>query len=120
MELLEKLKVDFDFHDSRGSLTQLVHEGYKQVNVLFTRSGVERGGHFHKESNECFYVVKGTVQVTAKLKGKEETVSFGEHEFFKVKPFIIHSMYFPEDCILIVMYDKCVELADGSKDIYPI
>lgn len=119
MELLEKLDVDFDFHDSRGSLTQLVHEGYEQINVLYTRSGVERGGHFHKESNECFYVVKGIVQVTARLENKEETVSFGEQDFFRVRSYIIHSMFFPEDCILVAMYDKCVELADGSKDIYP-
>ena len=54
MELLEKLRVDFDFHDSRGRLTQLVHEGYEQINVLVSLSGSERGGHYHKVSNECF------------------------------------------------------------------
>ncbi len=119
MELLEKLRVDFDFHDSRGRLTQLVHEGYEQINVLVSLSGSERGGHYHKVSNECFYVVKGTVQVTAKLGEKKETVSFSEQDFFRVRPFVIHSMFFPEDCVLVAMYDKCVKLADGLKDIYP-
>lgn len=118
IELIENLNVDFDFCDSRGNLTQLVHNGYEQVNVLVSYAGVERGGHYHKVSNECFYVIKGSVRVTAKLGGKEETIEFHEKDFFRIKPFIIHSMFFPEDCILIAMYDKCVELENGEKDIY--
>ena len=119
MELLEKLSVDFEFHDTRGSLTQLAHQGYEQINVLVSYSGVERGGHFHKFSTESFYVVKGTVQVSARMGEKREKVLFTTQDFFRVKPYVIHSMYFPEDCILVAMYDKCVELANGSKDIFP-
>ena len=119
MELLKKLNVDFEFHDSRGSLIQLVHKGYEQDNVLYSGAGIERGGHFHKISTECFYVIKGSVQVTAKLNDTEEVLTFHEQDFFEIKPFIIHSMFFPEESILVAMYDKCVELGDGLKDIYP-
>lgn len=119
MDILEKLNVDFYFEDVRGSLTQLVHSGYDQINVLFTKAGVERGGHFHKQSTECFYVVKGSVTVTATLGDNEETITFKQNDFFKVKPYVVHSMSFPEDCILVAMYDMCVELYDGTKDIFP-
>ena len=119
MQLIEKKKVDFSFTDERGSLTQLVHEGYEQINVLFTKKGVERGGHFHKDSIECFFVVSGSVEVSASKGEKKEKYIFDADDFFQVNPYVVHSMYFPEDCVLVAMYDKCVEKANGTKDIYP-
>ena len=116
--LLKDKKTDFSFTDARGSLTQLVHEGYQQVNVLFTRSGVNRGGHYHKTATECFYVVSGSVEVTASRDGVTEKRLFGRESFFQVDPYVLHSMYFPEDCVLVAMYDICVERPDGTKDIY--
>ena len=63
MELYERVRPDFEFSDTRGALVQLVHEGYEQVNVLTTRAGVTRGGHYHKETAEAFFVVDGRVTV---------------------------------------------------------
>ena len=119
MSMIEEKTVDFAFVDWRGSLTQLCHEGYNQVNVLFTRKGVERGGHYHKQSIECFYVISGEVQKTAKRDGEVEIYTFQEGAFFQVNPYVIHSMYFPEDCTMVAMYDQCVEQSDGTKDIFP-
>lgn len=116
--MIKRIKADFSFVDNRGELTQLVHGGYQQVNVLFTRKGVERGGHYHKQSTECFFVVNGSVTVSCSYKGKTKLETFCKDDFFQITPFVIHSMYFPEDCILVAMYDKCVELEDGSRDIY--
>lgn len=119
MQLIEKKTVDFRFSDDRGSLTQLVHSGYEQINVLFTKKGVERGGHFHKKSLECFYVVSGSVKVTGQLGGSAEEHLFREGDFFQVNLNVIHNMYFPEDCVLVAMYDKWIEAPDGTKDIHP-
>lgn len=119
MKLVEMKKVDFSFSDNRGTLNQLVHNGYEQVNVLFTKKGVERGGHFHKDSVECFFVVSGSVNVTAQLNGIIERYSFKKDDFFQINKSVIHSMSYPEDCILVAMYDKCVEREDGYKDIFP-
>ena len=119
MELINTKKPDFSFSDDRGKLTQLVHEGFDQVNVLITNEGVTRGGHYHKISGEAFYVISGSVEVTAKKDGPEKKYVFRQGDFFEVKPFVIHSMYFPEHCVMVQMYDKCVEKPDGSKDIYP-
>ena len=119
MKLMEMKTLDFSFSDERGSLTQLVHQGYEQVNVIFTRKGVERGGHFHKQSIECFYVVRGSVKVTAWLEDLAEEQVFHAGDFFQINRHVVHCMTFPEECILVAMYDKCVELADGTKDIFP-
>ena len=119
MELIENKTVDFSFVDNRGSLYQLVHSGYEQINVLFTKKGVKRGGHYHKRSTECFFVVAGTVEVTAKRGDEEKKYIFSKNSFFQVNPNVVHSMYFLDDCTMVAMYNKCVELDDGTKDIFP-
>lgn len=118
MALYEVKKVDFEHTDDRGRLTQLVHKGYQQINVVETRKGVVRGGHYHKVSSEAFFVVSGSVEVTLKDDFKEETVVFSKGKFFELHSFIVHSMFFPEDCILVAMYDIPVEKTNGVKDIY--
>ncbi len=118
MSLLKYKKPDFNFNDDRGSLTQLVHSGYEQVNVLISKKGVKRGGHYHKISTECFYVVNGMVKVTAKNNNECQCVTFKQGDFFEIEPYIIHSMDFPEECVLIAMYDKSIEGSNGEKDIY--
>lgn len=116
--LYHKLSADFVHSDERGCLTQLIHEGFSQFNVLETRRGVRRGGHYHKVSKEAFFVVFGSVQVSLKQGDKEEEALFQKGDFFLISPGVIHSMYFPEDCILAAMYDVPVEREDGTKDIY--
>ena len=118
MALFERLLPDFAFEDGRGKLTQLVHGGYTQVNVLESRTGVLRGGHFHKQSCEAFFVVRGQVEVTLKKGPDQQTELFVPGDFFEIAPFVVHSMSFPEDCVLVAMYDIPVEHEDGTKDIY--
>lgn len=117
--MYEIIKTDFEFTDERGSLIQLVHEGYEQVNVLVTHKGVFRGGHGHRTRNEIFYVINGKVQVLFEDKnGKKEEAIFKKDDFFKIHPMVIHSMEFLEETIMVAMYDSCIINADGTKDIY--
>lgn len=118
MELIKTKEVDFQFEDNRGSLTQLIHDGFEQVNVLITNKDVIRGGHYHKEAVEAFYVISGSVEVEASAGTEKEVKIFTKGDFFQVEPYIFHSMSFPEDCVMVQMYDKCVEKSDGTKDIY--
>lgn len=108
---------DFRFADGRGSLVQLVHEGYAQINVLESKAGSTRGAHFHKRATEAFYVVNGNVEVTF-IKETTEKVTFRPGDFFEVLPLVLHNMYFPEDCLMVQMYDIPVENEDGTKDIF--
>ena len=117
MELVRVLHTDFEFADERGTLTQLVHEGFRQINVLTTKRGVTRGGHFHRVCREAFYVISGSVEVTLKNAERTATAVFHKGDFFAVEPYISHSMFFPEDCVMVQMYDPPVEQPDGGKDI---
>ena len=132
--MIKVRNTDFNFKDDRGELTQLVHDGFKQFNVLESRKGVIRGGHYHKVSTEAFFVVRGSVEVGYYMLEEapdneksgdapvgcenEKKITFLQGDFFEVTPYTVHSMYFPEDCIMAQMYSICVEAPDGSKDIY--
>ena len=119
MGLLVDRKPDFQFEDSRGELIQLVHSGQEQMNILYSNAGTIRGGHCHKESEESFYVVSGMVTLEARKGNETETKMFGKGDFFTIPRNVIHAMAFPVDCILAVIYDKCIEREDGTKDIWP-
>ena len=118
MALYELLKPDFEFSDQRGQLKQLVHDGWKQVNVLITIAGVVRGVHYHKVAREAFYIISGSVDVRFRNGEEYDVCHFKRGDYFLVLPKTVHELSFPEDCIMVQMYDIPVEKADGSKDIY--
>lgn len=114
--LIERLHTDFEFKDERGSLTQLCRRGYSQINVITSKAGVFRGGHYHKLNTEAFYIIEGRCKVTARRDGKEEQDVFRAGDFFRIGPFVAHDFEYEEDSVLVTMYSLGVELDDGTKD----
>ena len=53
MPMIEILTPDFIHNDDRGTLVQLVHEGYNQVNAVFTKKGTVRK-RLHLTAVICF------------------------------------------------------------------
>lgn len=80
-KLFKLLNPDFCHEDERGKLVQLVHEGYKQVNVVFSQGGTVRGGHYHKQNREAFYIITGSCEVTLSLNGEQQTQVFKAGDF---------------------------------------
>jgi mannose-6-phosphate isomerase-like protein (cupin superfamily) len=118
MPLIEKLTPDFVFDDERGTLAQLVHSGYEQVNAVFTKKGAVRGNmHCHKNSNEVFYIISGSVDVTARLDEAEETARFESGDMFLIRNNIMHTFVYNEDTYIVALYDRRIENEDGTKDI---
>lgn len=117
MSLIKKGEIDFSFVDKRGFLFQVVHNGYRQINILFSKRDVVRGGHYHKKCNEAFFVISGSVNVTACLNDEKEEKMFKKGDFFIISKEIVHSMKFPEDCLMLQMYDIPVTDELGQKDI---
>ena len=117
--LVEITKVDFEFSDDRGSLKQLVHQGWNQVNYIESKSGSFRGDHYHKKNIEAFFVIKGEFKLV--VSNIEKTITeeyiFKQGDFFKIHPLVVHSFYYTQDTQLISFYNVGVENSDGSKDI---
>lgn len=116
--MIQILKPNFEFGDERGKLTQLVREGYKQINVITSNKGCYRGGHFHKVNKECFYIISGEIELTVTDGLVEKKYIFKENDMFLIEENIKHSFLFKEDTLLVSMYSNGVELANGEKDIY--
>lgn len=116
--LIELIEPNFIYEDQRGSLTQLVREGYSQVNVITSKEGCIRGGHYHKQNRETFYVVSGALRLTVKKDGQSEVYTFRKGAMFTISPFVCHDFVFLSDTLLVSMYDRGVELSNGEKDIF--
>lgn len=116
--LIEIMKPDFTFEDHRGLLVQLVHQGFSQYNVIFSKKDVERGNHYHKENEEAFYVISGSLALQVTSGSCKEEYRFTKGDMFKIPAGIIHSFSYLEDTWLVSMYSIGVEKEDGSKDIF--
>lgn len=112
--MLYTKKTDFEFSDDRGTLIQLIHEGYQQINVITSKQGVVRGCHYHKENDEAFYIISGSLEVDV----NGDKFTFHEGDFFGIEANDMHSFYFLEDTVLVSMYSKGVEKENGEKDIF--
>lgn len=92
--LVKKMKTDFEFSNENGSLVQLVHDGWKQVNVLISKKGSKRGGHFHKENQEAFYIVEGKLILILDENEEHEETEFSTGEMFMISPYQMHNFIF--------------------------
>lgn len=117
--LIEFIKTDFEFSDDRGTLTQLVHEGWKQVNYITSVAGAFRGNHYHLQNKEAFYVISGGFKLSLRHNetGERAEYNIEAGSFFIIYPNVTHSFDYTKDTNLISMYDNGVELSDGTKDI---
>jgi len=116
--MVEILTPDFKFEDNRGCLVQLVHKGFRQINVTTAKKGCIRGGHYHKKNREAFYIVSGIVELKLQRDEDSEMHIFHAGDMFLIPPFVQHDFVFREDTIFVSMYDLGVEFPDGTKDIY--
>lgn len=117
--LMQIVKPDFEFCDERGKITQLVREGFCQVNVITSHAGVLRGCHYHKINCEAFYFPYGKCKVVAENReGEREEHIFHGGDMFMIEPYIMHSFEYLEESMVVSMYSKGVELGNGKMDSY--
>lgn len=61
------------FQDDRGKITDIMTEPVHHVGIVTFKKGSIRGRHFHKESAQMNYVLKGKVQLTMKDMTEEQS-----------------------------------------------
>lgn len=112
------MKPDFEYEDERGTVTQLVRRGFSQINVITSKGGTYRGGHFHKLNTEAYYIVKGKCKVTAYKENEKESDLFSEGDFFFIGPYVTHDFEYIENSVLVTMYSLGIESDNGDMDSY--
>lgn len=118
MNLIEFLKPDFVFENDDGSLKQLVHDGWKQVNIISSAEGSVRGGHYHKYNEEAFYIITGAFKLIVWLEDQREEYAVKAGDFFMINKNVFHTFEYTKDTWLISMYSSGVELDENTKDIW--
>ena len=80
--------------DSRRSLTQLFTGDMKQVNIYHAKKGSYLGNHYHKETNEMFYVIKGSFVLRHKDAGMDlqKEQIFNKGQIFLIRPYETHEV----------------------------
>lgn len=62
--MIDFLQPYFEHSDDRGSLRGLTNSGeWREVNMIFSDQGSERGNHYHKHTHEMFIIITGRVKV---------------------------------------------------------
>ena len=87
MIVLEK---DSIHEDGRRRITQLLTASIKQVNVYDAKKGSSLGNHYHKETVEYFYIIRGKVIYN-------NSRIFDSGELFAVYPEEVHTIECLED-----------------------
>jgi dTDP-4-dehydrorhamnose 3,5-epimerase-like enzyme len=117
-QLITFYQPDFVFEDNRGCLTQLVNEGWNQVNFITTKAGVLRGDHYHIHNRELFFITKGSFNLLLEKENVKEKYLIKEKDFFAIEKNVNHSFEFIEDTDIISFYDIGVEKTEFKMDIH--
>ena len=70
------LKAEFKHQDLRRSVVQLLTADIKQINIYEANYGAELGNHFHKETLEYFYIIRGVLKYNNKGTAKRGDLFF--------------------------------------------
>ncbi|MFQ5872297.1 MAG: WxcM-like domain-containing protein [Dehalococcoidia bacterium] len=120
-----RIEVPYDRReDDRGTLIHVTNGQWRQVNVVYSKKGVLRGGHYHTSKEEFFFVVRGKVEVKVVdiREGPEAPLAthlFSTGEAFAMEPWEQHYMRFHEDTVLLVLYDQPFNPNDLDSPVDP-
>jgi len=106
---MKKLKPNFKFTDQRGDFLEIWRGSkWKEMNFFSAKAGAVRGSHYHKRTNELFFVVAGRCEVeiiNVKTKRKKKFIA-GYQDIFLVEPYELHFIKALEPIKIVTLLDK--------------
>ena len=98
--------------DSRRTLTNLLRRDIKDINVCEAKKGCILGNHYHKLTDEYFYIVRGTCLVHS----GDNSQIVNKRSLFLIEPNIKHSV----ECLTDVTYLTFLSepFNESNPDIY--
>jgi mannose-6-phosphate isomerase-like protein (cupin superfamily) len=112
----------FSHSDGRGSIEGILNVGiWREVNLIKSGAGIVRGGHYHEQSEECFFILKGKIKVELRLpqEGMEtltEILNVKSGDVFIVPAMVEHTFNILEDAEWINMMSVPVD--QSSPDFH--
>ena len=115
----------FVHNDERGTLEGLVNFGnWKEINMIISEAGVERGNHYHKVTIELFIILDGEIRVTvqkvenARLVGNAKEVNVKKGDVFIINPLVNHVFYIEQNSRWMNVLSK--PLGTDNQDIFRV
>lgn len=106
MNLLEE---EYKHEDGRRVLKQLLTRDIKQINIYEAKKGAILGNHYHKQTDEYFYLIKGKI-----FYNEERVLESGD--FFVVFPQETHVLECCTDVKLMSFLTR--PYVQGDTDIW--
>jgi mannose-6-phosphate isomerase-like protein (cupin superfamily) len=119
--VIKKIPQYCNYEDERGRITGIINSGsWGEINFISSFAGTIRGGHYHKYTQEVFFILEGEVKVVIEdltLSNpitEEEFVKEGD--IFIIEPFIKHTLTIIRDAKWINILSH--KMSEENKDIY--
>ena len=79
--------------DSRGGFFGITRDPWCEVNFIETVAGAVRGGHYHKETREMFFIIAGEIDIELLHIHTDIKNSFTakKGDMFIIDPFELHT-----------------------------
>lgn len=109
----------FEYTDQRGTLREIVNgKTWESINHHYRIKGCKCGGHYHKITEECFYIVSGLLEVELRAVGntETETIIVPPGKGLLVPTHYYHNTHFLEDTNMITMLSKAFD--KNNPDTY--
>ncbi len=116
---MKRIKSYVGHVDKRGTFRGIINKGsWEEANYISTRAGEVRGGHYHKLTDELFYIISGRIDIEiCSVEGDEiERFEVAEGDIFLVEPFEVHTFTCLEDSSWINLLSK--KFDDKLPDMY--
>lgn len=112
----------FTHSDERGAITGLCNSfSFEECNLISSRKGTVRGGHYHKHTREMFIILQGRIEillfhVNAPQETQKHIVS--PTQCFIINPFVVHHFTMLEDSMWINALNPKMSAQD--KDFFTL
>lgn len=95
--------------DKRGEIIELTKGiAWRQLNKVISKKGEIRGNHYHKETYELVYLIKGLAEVkifNVKTKKTKEFILHEEKSFI-IEPYDVHTIKPLKDSCWLILLSK--------------
>lgn len=92
---MQKLAPYMVIEDERGAFLGITRDAWAEVNFIETGAGQIRGGHYHKETHELFFIISGEIDVVLDdmKSGKHTEFAAKKGDMFVVEPYELHTFH---------------------------
>ena len=112
---MQRIDPYFHFQDARGEITGVTRGmELREANFIRSIAGTVRGGHYHRDTWELFYIISGTIDIVLGTPDGTETSRFqvGPGATFLIEPMELHTFHVLEDASWMNFLSRPIDEAD--------